>query len=179
MNQKNKEFILFFLAATAILLMSSLPTWAGRAAQNDRVSFSGLYYDTPDYSVYIAMMQSGHQGDWLYQFRFTTEKIDPVAMRLFYILLGHISRWLHLQVETTFHLFRWLMGYVALYAIFLLCRRVFTNKSWLWSSFFLAALGSGLGWLLLLAGWSPGPITPIDFWLIDAYAFFSISLFLV
>jgi hypothetical protein len=41
----------------------------------------------------------------------------------------------------------------------------------------LAALGSGLGWLQLVFNWTPRPITPIDFWLIDSYVFFSLSLF--
>lgn len=41
----------------------------------------------------------------------------------------------------------------------------------------LIALGSGAGWLQLIFGAPLEPISPIDFWLIDAYIFFSISLF--
>jgi hypothetical protein len=44
-------------------------------------------------------------------------------------------------------------------------------------AFLLAALGSGLGWLQIILNWTPGPITPIDFWLIDSYVFFSLSMF--
>lgn len=45
------------------------------------------------------------------------------------------------------------------------------------AAFVLAAFGSGLGWLQLMLGVPLKPISPIDFWLIDAYVFFSISLF--
>ncbi len=42
----------------------------------------------------------------------------------------------------------------------------------------LASLGAGLGWLQMPLGWILDPqISPIDFWLIDAYLLFSLALF--
>jgi hypothetical protein len=177
MKRELKNFLLFNLFAVAILALSSLPTWAGRSAQNAELSFTGLYFDATDYAVHIAMMESGIQGNWLYRLRFTTEEHRPVAIKTFYIALGHISKAIHLPAETTYHLFRWIIGYSVLYVIYRLCRRLFCDRAFYWSAFFLAVLGSGLGWLQLILGWIPGEITPIDFWLIDAYVFFSISLF--
>jgi hypothetical protein len=177
MKKNRTEFLIFTLTALAILALGFLPNWAGYQAQDTNQSFRGLYFDSIDYSVHIAMMQSGIQGDWLYQLRFTTESQNSAAIKLFYVALGHFSHLVHLPAETTYQLFSWILGYLALFSIFLLCKRVFKEKKWYWSAFILAVLGSGLGWLQVLTGWIPGQISPIDFWLIDAYVFFSISLF--
>ena len=177
MNKKLAEFLILFLVASLILVGASLPTWVGRSLENEDVSFRGQYADNPDYAVDIAMMRAGMQGDWTYQMRFTTEEHRAVSMRLFYIILGHISKWLHLEPEITYGLARWFFGYLAVFAIYFLCKHYFEKKLLVWSSFLLVVFGSGLGWLQLLAGWRIGSITPIDFWLIDAYVFFSLSLF--
>ena len=171
------EFLILLLVSTAILAASSVPNWVGRSMQNEQVSYRGQYSDSQDYAVDIAMMQAGMQGEWAYQMRFTTEDHKPAYIRLFYLTLGHISKGLDLEPETTYGLFRWVFGYLALFSIFMLCRYYFKKKLLRWSAFVLAVFGSGLGWLQLLAGWQFGPITPIDFWLIDAYVFFSLSLF--
>jgi hypothetical protein len=55
---------------------------------------------------------------------------------------------------------------------------IFNEIYWRRVAFLLALLGSGLGWLLMLIGWFPRPdISPIDFWLVDGYVFFSILTF--
>lgn len=171
------EFLVLLLVSTAIMAASSLPNWMGRSLQSDKVSFRGQYFDNQDYAVDIAMMRAGMQGDWAYQMRFTTEEHKAVSIRLFYLALGHISKGLALDPETAYGLFRWIFGYLALLSIFGLCRHYFKKQLLRWSAFLIITFGSGLGWMQLLAGWQFGAITPIDFWLIDAYVFFSLSLF--
>jgi len=165
------------IVSTLILAIGSLPTWVGRAVQNDDMRFRGIYFDEQDYAVHIAMIQAGRLGDWSYQMRFTSEPQRPVVIKMFYIILGHLSAWTHLPPETMYHVARWLLGYAALFAIYGLCLRVLTVPSLARSAFLLAALGSGLGWLQLMLGAPMAPISPIDFWLIDAYVFFSLSVF--
>jgi hypothetical protein len=177
MKKRLLEFLILLLVSTAIMAASSLPNWMGRSLQNEQVSFCGQYFDSQDYAVDIAMMQAGMQGEWAYHMRFTTEVHQAVYIRMFYLALGHVSKALGLEPETTYALFRWIFGLLALFAIYGLCRHYFKKQLLLWAAFLLAVFGSGLGWLQLLAGWRFGPITPIDFWLIDAYVFFSLSLF--
>ena len=177
MKNRPYEFLLFSIVALVLIVFSQLPNWAGWSAQDAEMSFNGIYFDAADYSVHIAAMESGIQGNWLYQLLFTTENQKPAAIKLFYILLGHISNLFKLPAEVTYQISIWTMGYLALFSIFFLCKLLFRRKVLYWSAFFLAVMGSGLGWLQLSLGWTPGPITPIDFWLIDAYVFFSISLF--
>ena len=172
-----KDLLWISIVSMLILVWSSIPNWAGQLAQTNDLHFRGIYFDPQDYSVDSSMMQAGMQGDWAYEFRFTTETPHPAYVRMFYITLGHISKWIHLAPDLTYELARWLFGFSALIAIYDLFRRIFPNLFWARAGFILAALGSGLGWLQLLLHWSPGAITPIDFWFIDGYVFFSLSLF--
>ncbi len=178
MNWKDKKDLLWISILSALILIwSSLPTWAGQLAQTNDLHFRGIYFDPQDYSVDSSMIQAGMQGDWAYEFRFTTELPHPAYVRMFYITLGHISKWIHLAPERTYELARWIFGFSALFAIYDLFRRIFPDRFWARTGFLLAALGSGLGWLQLLLHWSSGSITPIDFWFIDGYILFSLSLF--
>ncbi len=177
-NQNGKkDFFWFSIIAFAILAFSSLPYWVARSAETDELLFRGIYFDEMDYSVHISMMQAGRMGDWGYQMRFTSEEHRSGFLRMFYIILGHISKWINMDVETTFHFARWVFGFFALYAIYQLCRKILPNPNQAWAAFLLAVLGAGAGWFQLILGTPLQPISPIDFWLIDAYIFFSISLF--
>jgi hypothetical protein len=122
-------------------------------------------------------MEAGRHGEWAYQFRFTTEPHRPAYIKLFYMVLGHFSRWLGVSPDFTYHLARWILGIAALFALYQLMRQIFVDLFWARIAFLLAALGSGVGWLQLILNWTPTPITPIDFWLTDAYVFFSLSIF--
>jgi len=177
MRKKLQQFLPIFFISTIILAFGSLPTWAGYHVETSELRFRGLYFDTQDYAVHISMMEAGRNGETAYKFRFTTEQHKPAYLRLFYIALGHIGKILNLPNETTFSLARWFLGYAALYSLYKLIHRIFKAPFWAWMAFFLAVMGSGIGWLQLILNWTPGLITPIDFWLIDCYVFFSLSLF--
>ncbi len=160
-----------------ILIFSSIPNWVGFASETKELAYRGVFFDPQDYAVHRSMIRSGMQGDWAYQFRFTTESHQPAYTRLFYIALGEINRIPRLDPARLFEIARWIFGAVALFALYILTGRFFKNILWRRSAFLLAVFGSGLGWLQLIFGWEPGPITPIDFWLIDAYVFFGVALF--
>jgi hypothetical protein len=125
----------------------------------------------------MSMLRAGMQGDWAYQFRFTTEPHQGAYTRLFYLAIGQINRLFRLEPALIFEIARWAFGYLALFTVYALAKRFFRDVLWQRIVFFLAIFGSGLGWLQLIFGWVPGMVTPIDFWLIDAYVFFGIALF--
>ena len=174
-----KELVLFVLFSTLTLAWSSAPNWAGYAAQDEQSAFAGSYFDVADYASHLAMMQSGRAGAWGYEIRFTSEPHRPAYTRLFYVLLGELSRPFGVEASVIFEIARWVFGYAALLSIYLLARRSFAGdvSGGKWLAFFLIVFGSGLGWLQRTTGWIPGQLTPIDFWLIDAYVLFSLSLF--
>jgi hypothetical protein len=172
-----KDLLWILIVSVLILLWSSIPTWAGYWAETKDLRFRGLYYDSQDYAAHIAMMEAGMHGAWTYQFQFTTEPLQPAYVRIFYIALGHCSKWLGLAPEFTFQLAHWLFGLVALYTLYKLSKQICNDIFWARVAFLLAALGSGLGWLQLIFNLTSTQITPIDFWLIDSYVFFSLSVF--
>ncbi len=173
-----KDFLSFSILAIAILAFSSIPFWVAKSAETDSLLFRGTYTDEADYAVHISMMRAGRMGDWAYQMRFTSEEHQPAFLRMFYIILGHFSKWVNLSVETTYHAARWMFGFIALLSINQLCLKVFREKKLAQTAFLLSVLGGGAGVLqLLFNGAALRSISPIDFWLIDAYVFFSISLF--
>ncbi len=173
----HNDTLWFPIVAILILLFGSIPYWAAKSAQTKDLRFLGTYFDETDYAANISMMHAGELGEWAYQMRFTSEESPPAFLRMFYILLGHISKWLQLDTETTYHFARWFFGFIALYSIYQLCLKTFPKRKQARTAFLLASLGSGLGWLQLMLGAPLEPISPIDFWLIDTYVFFSISLF--
>ncbi len=177
MRLNRKEILFFILISTLVLAWSSIPDWAGYAAQNNQVVFTGTYNDAGDYAVHIAMLRSGMNGAWGYNLRFTSEPHQTAYIRMFYIVLGEINRLFDLDPQTIFQIARWIFGYTALFSIYLLAKRTFDDSRWRWTAFFLIVFGSGLGWLQIMFGWIPGQVTPIDFWLIDCYVLFSLSLF--
>ncbi len=173
-----KDFLWFSFAAIAILAFSSIPYWVAHSSETDDLLFRGAYFDEVDYAVHISMMQAGRMGDWSYKMRFTSEDHQPAFIRMFYVFLGHLSKWINLNVESTYHLARWIFGYFSLFAIFQLCRRVFQDEKLALGAFLLCSIGGGAGLLqILFNGTLLKSISPIDFWLIDAYIFFSISIF--
>ena len=173
-----KDFLWFFPSALAILAFSTLPYWVGRASATSQLLFRGTHFDTADYSVHIAMMQAGRMGSWTYSMRFTSEPHPAAFIRVFYLVLGHISAWLNLEAETTYHLATWVFGLAALYAIYRLCQQIFQDPKLARRAFLLCAIGGGAGYLqIVFNGFSNNPALPIDFWFTDAYVFFSIAVF--
>ncbi len=175
----SRDFAKFTAIAVLLLAWSSLPVWAGYLAQDNQALFGGTYLDPQDYAVHLTMMRAGMQGDWGYNLRFTTEAHPTVYIRMFYIALGEFNRLLQVPPEALYQTARWVFGYTALLAVFILVRRCFFEREtgWQWPAFVIVVLGSGLGWLQRATGWVPSRITPIDYWLIDAYFLFSLSLF--
>ncbi len=172
-----KERIWLAIVTFLILVYSSIPNWVGYAAETETLSYKGAFFDPQDYAVHISMLRAGMQGDWAYRFRFTTEPHTIAYTRMFYIILGQINRVLHLSPIILFEIARWFFGALALLSLYALASRVFEELWWRRIAFLLAVFASGLGWMQLMMGWNLGTVTPIDFWLIDAYVFFGLALF--
>ncbi len=178
MNTHLKEYRWPLVVSLLILALSSAPILAGYAAQTPGQRFIGAFSDRQDYAVYVAMMQYGGQGNWDYEFRFTTEAHIGAYLRTFYVVLGRLTGWTGLSPSLIFQAARLFFGLLACLAIYHLMTRVFTAIAQRRLAFVLAIMGAGLGWLQVPLHLVPNPgISPIDFWLIDAYVFFDIAVF--
>jgi hypothetical protein len=154
------------------LLLTSLPYLVGYAVQDQARVFSGAVLDRQDYAVHLASMHMGARGTWQYHMEFTTEEHPGAYVKLTYIFLGHVATWLGISIPATYQLARLFSGLLACLAIYWLITEIFPHGIVRWMAFGLVLFGAGLGWLQLLLHWSPQPgVSPIDFWLIDAYIF--------
>ncbi len=157
----------FWLLAI-VLLVVSLP-YLLAAALGGRYLFSGFLMNPLDGNSYLAKMYEGWNGSWRFTLPYTAEAGEGAYLFLLYLFLGHLARWFHLPIIWLYHLARlfgtvWLV--LALAAFF---RRVFPDQphsarlaTW------LAALGSGMGWVVVLSG-----LLTSDFWVAETYPFLS------
>jgi len=172
---RSSEWRWVLLTAWLILLFSSLPYLAGYAATTAEQVFNGAVIDRQDYAVHLATMHLGERGEWAYRMRFTAEPQQGAYVKLGYLFLGHVARWLDTSLSVTYHLARLVFSTLACIAIYALAAQAFPEVFWRRTAFLLAIFGSGLGWLQLVTGWLPqADISPIDFWLIDGFIFLGI-----
>ncbi len=168
----------FFVTATVILGLTLIPIYAGYLAQTPAQNFAGVVYDRQDFEVHKATMVQGAQGHLTYRFMFSTEQGSEKAVKGFYLLLGRLAGAMRLEPTFAYHAARLLFGLLALLMIFRFLSFVFPDIPARRASFLLAAIGSGFGWIQLVFNWQPtAQISPIDFWLIDLYEFFSLVTF--
>jgi len=168
-------YVLGLISVT--LLLSAAPYVAGYLASSPEAEFDGAVMNLEDIHCHLATMQQGARGQWRFHLLFTPEDHQGAFLRPLYLTLGHLARLGGLPLTFTYHLARLLCGALSLLSAYafisLLLRRAMRRIA-----FFLTCLSSGLGWLwLLLRPTPPGGISPIDFWLNDAYIFFSLFLF--
>jgi hypothetical protein len=132
--------------------------------------FGGFLLNPMDGNSYLAKMQQGFVGKWLFTLPYSAYPGAPEFLFIFYILLGHSSRWLGLPVIFVFHICRILCAFY-----FAVTLRKFLHEvlspyirpfpDWV---LMIVLFGSGSGWLLLASG----HITT-DFWVAEAYPFLS------
>lgn len=164
--------------SAAILILTSLPYLAGYGAETDDLVFGGAVYDRQDYSLHLSVMQQGARGAWQYQTLVTSDPHRAGLVRLLYLALGHAARLAGLSLPAVYHAARLALGAAALAAVYLFAARCLRPIALRRTALLFFGLGSGLGWLMLSLGWTLRPdLSPIDFWLIDAYGFFSLLAF--
>ena len=152
--------ILFFL-----LLITFPFIVASNASTEDRV-FGGLLINPVDGNSYLAKMRQGYAGNWLFTLPYTAEPGWPAAMNIYYLLLGHMARWLDLPLIFTFHAARVIGAFALAIALFAFFRRVLDHPWQRLLALVIALVGSGLGWLAASFGYFTG-----DFWVSEAFPF--------
>ena len=163
--------------ALLVVALSALPCAVGYLAQTPGLHFAGAVFDLEDYHSHLAKMWQGYRGEWRYRLLFTPEEHEGEYLQTFYVALGHLAQLLGLGLPLTYHLARIAAGVAFLLVVYWFVA-LFTVGEVRRVSFLMAATSSGLGWLVeLVHPTLPGGISPVDFWLVDAYTFFSLFTF--
>lgn len=174
-----REWTVAVALALAVLIVTGLPYLVGYAASTPERRFGGFVIDVEDMHSHLAKMQLGYRGEWQYHILFTPEPHQGSYLNTFYIALGHLARLTHLDLVLVFHAARLVFGLTFLLAAYAFVAMFLTDPSERRLAHILVCFSSGLGWLaVLLAGsFRVGTITPVDFWLIEMYGYFTVMTF--
>jgi hypothetical protein len=174
---KRREWAWVIVVAAVIVVASTLPYLTGYLAQTPQWRFGGSLMDVVDYNSYLAKMRQGYEGAWRYRLAFTTEPHQGAYLVTIYLALGHVAHLARLSLPFTYQLARVVFGFLMLLAVYrfiaLLVEPVRTRRV----AFLLASIASGLGWLTQsFAQTLPGGVSPLEFWLLDAYTYLAILI---
>jgi hypothetical protein len=172
---KRQEWIWVVAVSAVIVAAASLPYLAGYLAQTPELRFSGSIMDQVDYNTYLAKMRQGFGGEWQYRSPFTTEEHGGAYVVTFYLALGHLARIAHLGLPLTYQIARVFFGFLMVLAIYRFIALFIPSTRTRRVAFLLATIASGLGWLTeMLAPTSAGGVSPVDFWLLDAFTYLAV-----
>ena len=170
----HKEWLWVLAWSMVILIVTNLPYLYGALVSTSNRQFSGFVIGVEDGNSYLAKMQQGRSGYWLFRLTYTPEVHQGELFFLFYILLGKLAGLTGLSNILVFHLGRLvtiLFGLMTFYyfAAYFIPEVKVRRLAWLMFGF-----GGGLGWLWLgLGGPAEVGTMPVDLWVPDASFFLS------
>ena len=145
--------------------------WAlARNETNDSWQFMGMLSNPTDGATYLSKIEQGKRGMWLFQLRYTPERHDGAGFHAFYLFLGHAARITGLSNLIVFHLARVVTSFFMYLSLYYLGATVWVRLRPRRLFFILTALGSGLGWLLMLV--DPAHLG-VDMTLPEAFPFYA------
>jgi hypothetical protein len=163
-----RESLFVLSVIVGLLLLVTLPYILAARAGGDEYVFGGFLLNPLDGNSYLAKIFEGWQGDWRFTLPYTASTNQGAYLFLFYIFLGHLARLSNLSPLIVFHLARIMAAAFMLVALYKFCSAVLDKPRQRMLAFVLAALGSGLGWLVFVFGKFTA-----DFWVAEAYPFLS------
>jgi hypothetical protein len=161
-----RRFLL--IVSVGVLLLVLLPYLAAGQA-GDGQWFGGFLINPIDGHSYLAKMQEGYRGEWKFTLPYTAEPGQGAFLFLFYLALGHLAKFFQLPLLIAFHGARLIGAAILIWAVSRLTGTIFREAKDRKISFVLILLGSGLGWIAILAG-----LFTSDFWVAEAFPFLSI-----
>ena len=160
----------FIILTSLTILLVTLPYLFAARGGGEGLVFNGFLLNPIDGNSYLSKMREGWLGHWQFTLLNSSQTPEGSSLFLFYIFLGHVSRWLGLPLIFTFHAARVLSAFLLCLMLYrfidvYLERRSLRAKT---IAFALLCLGSGLGWLAAFFGGFTA-----DFWVAEAYPFLS------
>jgi hypothetical protein len=152
-----------------ILLLSCVPYLIALYLAPDGWHFAGFLTNPLDGHSYLAKMQQGAAGQWLFHLTYSPEPDEGAFIFIFYLALGHLARLTHLPLIVMFHLARLVAGFLLLTTAFQFICRVTPQPFEQRLAFGLLISASGLGWLGAMLG-----AFPIDLWVPEAFVPYSL-----
>ena len=164
----NPRSAVAYRIALITLLLVSLPYLSAILAAGTNYTFGGFLLNPVDGNSYLAKMYQGWRGDWKFTLPYSADPGQGAYLFTFYLLLGHLARWLGAPLLWIFHGAR-LLGAVALVGMLSqFFNTLFPEGKYRGFACALACLSLGLGWLVF-----PFGRIASDFWVAEAFPFLS------
>ena len=135
------------------LALANVPYVAGYLAQSGEWRFAWVAPIAEDNLSYIAKIGQGLRGSWLFHLPYTAQAHAGAPVYLYYLLLGHLARWLGLPAVAIYHLARVANGLALLLVAYAFIQQVVESPEERRALFGWVAFSSGLGWLMLAFGY--------------------------
>lgn len=164
-----KEWLWATICAIGLALVALLPYLIAYLATPTTLVYTGFLSNPEDGNTYLAKMQQGMRGDWLYHLPYTSEPHDGAFLITYYLFLGHIVRWARLPPIVIYHVARTVNGIGLLLVLYYTVSLFFNDRAQRQFAFWIVAVGSGLGWLVTLFGGMTA-----DMWVPEGYVFYSL-----
>ena len=171
-----REWLWAAVWSLIILVVACLPYLYGAAISTPTDPFSGFVIGIEDGNSYLAKMQEGRSGYWLFQLAYTPEPHPGELFFIFYILLGKLAGWLNWPNSIVFHLSKLITIPLSVLASYFFMAYFIERVRLRQIALLILSFSGGLGWLWLVLGGSAqlGKM-PVDLWVPDA-SFFLASL---
>lgn len=132
----------------AALILAGAAGLIGFLLSRPDYRFVGAAYNIDDTCVYFSWIRQAADGHFFIRNLFTTDPQNPVQFNLFILLLGSIARLTSIAIPLLYSVARLVAAGFLLSLIYKLYRLLVpTNQIARCSAFYLAALGSGFGWM--------------------------------
>ena len=160
--------------AALFLLAGTVPYAVAWFAAPSGAVATGVMSNPFDANSYLANMQLGYQGRWLYVLPYTAIANRPLPLFSFYIALGHLAHLTSLSLPLVFHLARLACGALFAFAAYHFAARTLHHAGERLLALFILLFTGGTGWLVslvpTLSETTRTQLTP-DLWLSDAVSF--------
>jgi hypothetical protein len=161
-----KEFSIAITFSILVALLTLVPYVIANFLVEPTGVFSGFLINPKDGFSYLAKIRQGYEGQWLFHLPYTVKPGEGTFIFVYFLFLGHLSRWLGIPAIYLYHLVRVLGSVLMFSTAFLLIARFVKNQFPRWWAFSIILLGGGLGWLAL-----PFGLLASDLWIVESIPF--------
>lgn len=175
----DKKDLLFLAGLICItLLLGELPFIAGNLVSNENTLFTGAAQQAPgDYFIYSNFIDQSRRGALLFKNFFTSEPHNGLYFSPFWMVLGKIAALTSLSIATIFELAKLFFGAIAVSALFLFIKRIFTNRKLVYAASITTIFSGGISlffsfytnWIVENISENQDIFYPIDFFVSEAF----------
>jgi len=163
---RKEELLKAVALGTLVSIITLVPYGLAISLAKPEGVFGGFLVNPIDGFSYLAKMRQGYEGQWLFHLPYTVESGEGAFIFLFYIFLGHLSRWTGIPSIVLYHLVRFLGSVFMFSMAFVFVSQFFKTKILRWGAYGIILLGGGLGWIGV-----PFGLLASDLWIVESIPF--------